>query len=97
MNITVVVRSLFRPSLKVLNLLQAQHLVQIGADIAARDKQRLSALHFAAAHGHLDLVSFLWSKGAELDWESPGGSPDLAGLISHSCNSKHTSLRYQCC
>ncbi|KAL0047124.1 hypothetical protein WJX82_007198 [Trebouxia sp. C0006] len=64
----------------------AQHLVQIGADIAARDKQRLSALHFAAAHGHLDLVSFLWSKGAELDWESPDGrSPlHLAALKGHS-------------
>ncbi len=92
MNITVVVRSLFRPSLKVLNLLQAQHLVQTGADIAPRDKQRLSALHFAAAHGHLDLVSFLWSKGAELDWESPGAFPDLAGLISPSC--KHTTCGY---
>lgn len=64
----------------------AQHLVQIGADIAARDKQGLSALHFAAAHGHLDLVSFLWSKGAELDWESPDGrSPlHLAALKGHS-------------
>ncbi|KAA6422679.1 MAG: hypothetical protein FRX49_07539 [Trebouxia sp. A1-2] len=65
---------------------QAQHLVQLGADIAARDKQRLSALHFAAAHGHLDLVSFLWSKGVELDWESPDGrSPlHLAALKGHS-------------
>ncbi|DBA78472.1 TPA: hypothetical protein ACH3X2_007961 [Trebouxia sp. C0005] len=64
----------------------AQHLVQLGADIAARDKQRLSALHFAAAHGHLDLVSFLWSKGVELDWESPDGrSPlHLAALKGHS-------------
>ncbi len=52
--------------------LQAQHLVQTGADIAARDKQRVSTMHFAAAHGHLDVVSFLWSKGAELDWETPG-------------------------
>ncbi|KAL0039230.1 hypothetical protein WJX77_012197 [Trebouxia sp. C0004] len=64
----------------------AQHLVQLGADIAARDNQRLSTLHFAAAHGHLDLVSFFWSKGAEVDWESPDGrSPlHLAALKGHS-------------
>lgn len=80
MNVAVVVRSLFRPKFQVLNFLQAQHLVQIGADITARDKQRLSALHFAAAHGHLELVSFLWSKGAELDWESPGEFPDSCRL-----------------
>jgi len=85
------------PSFKALLFLQAQHLVQIGADIDARDKQRLSTLHFAASHGHLDLVSFLWSKGAEIDWESPGEFPDLAGSVSHSCNSKHSSRGYQCC
>ena len=51
---------------------QAQHLVQTGADIAAKDKRQFTTLHFAAAHGHLDVVTFLWSKGAELDWETPG-------------------------
>ena len=52
--------------------MQAQHLVKTGADISARDKQGFRTLHFAAAHGHLDIVTLLWSKGAELDWETPG-------------------------
>ena len=60
--------------LATVQLLQARHLVQKGANIAARDKQRVSTLHFAAAHGHQDVVSFLWSKGAELDWETLGES-----------------------
>ena len=53
-------------------LMQAQHLVQTGAQITARDKKGCSTLHFAAAHGQLDIVTYLWSKGAELDQETPG-------------------------
>ena len=62
--------------------MQAEHLVQLGADVSARDKQRMSTVHFAAAHGHLDLVSFLWSKGAELDWETPGTYASAVALHS---------------
>lgn len=53
-------------------ILQAQHLVQTGAQITARDKAGCTTLHFAAAHGQVDIVTYLWSKGAELDWETPG-------------------------
>ena len=52
--------------------MQAQHLVQTGAQITARDKRGCTTLHFAASHGQLDIVTYLWSKGAELDWETPG-------------------------
>ena len=61
-------------------VVQAQHLVQTGANIAAHDKKRVTTLHFAAAHGHLDVVSFLWSKGAELDWETPGEAVDYLAV-----------------
>lgn len=60
---------------------QAQHLVQTGAKITARDKRGCTTLHFAASHGQLDIVTYLWSKGAELDWETPGEVPfDLQTL-----------------
>ena len=66
--------------------LQAQHLVRSGADISAHDKKGFTTLHFAAAHGHLDVVTFLWSKGAEIDWETPGkdASPLCVHMTMHA-------------
>ncbi len=54
--------------------MQAQDILEMGAEISARDKKGLGLVHFAAAHGHLDTVQFLWSKGAQLDMEAPGAT-----------------------
>ena len=51
---------------------QMRQLLQMGADINTRDKKGLGLLHFAAAHGKLEIVKFLWSMGAEIDPEEPG-------------------------
>lgn len=47
-------------------------LLDRGANITAADKQGVSALHFACGQGRLEVVKFLWSRGAELDGEDPG-------------------------
>ena len=83
-------------------VLQAQHLVQTGAQVSARDKKGCTTLHFAAAHGQIDIVTYLWSKGAELDWESPGECQvtslqsavlrERAFEHSHACLLSHTVL-----
>ena len=63
---------------------QVEALLERGADSSARDKQGLSTMHFAAAHGQLEVARFLWTKGVELDSEGPGDarSPQLAHGIA---------------
>jgi hypothetical protein len=58
-------------------------LLDMGADTEARDKKGLLPMHFAAAHGKLEVVKFLWSKGAEIDAEDPGAFQPLRKAPSH--------------
>ena len=55
---------------------QVEQLVEMGADPAAKDAKGLDSMHFAAAHGQLDVVRFLWTKGVELDSEDAGVPSD---------------------
>jgi hypothetical protein len=48
-------------------------LLELGAALDCKDKQGRTPLHFAAANGRTAVVRFLWSKGAEVDAETPGG------------------------
>jgi ankyrin repeat protein len=52
-------------------LSEAQQLMDMGAQPGTQDKGGLSSAHFAAAHGKDNMLSFLWSKGVELDGEDP--------------------------
>ena len=52
-------------------LAEAQQLMDMGAQPGTQDKGGLSSTHFAAAHGKENMLSFLWSKGVELDGEDP--------------------------
>lgn len=45
----------------------------MGAALDCKDKQGRGLLHFAAANGRLPVVRHLWSRGAEVDAETPGG------------------------
>jgi len=71
--------------------LQVEQLVEMGADPAAKDAKGLDSMHFAAAHGQLDVVRFLWTKGVELDSEDAGAgiyhgaymAAQHAGLTAH--------------
>lgn len=53
-------------------LSEAQKLLDMGAQPGTQDKSGLTSAHFAAAHGKKEVLSFLWSKGVELDGEDPG-------------------------
>lgn len=48
---------------------QAVELLAQGAEPGFRDKKGLTPAHFAAAHGHLDLLQYLATKGVDLDAE----------------------------
>jgi len=50
--------------------MQVKTLIQRGAETNVRDKRNLTALHFAAGRGWLDVVQLLWSKAVDLDAES---------------------------
>ena len=62
---------------------QVQQLLETGADVAARDKRGVGALHYAAGQGRLEVVKYLWSKGLDIDAEDPGVQPnrDLACVL----------------
>jgi hypothetical protein len=65
----------------VLNSCQVEELMDMGADLTAKDKKGISALHYACGQGRLEVVKFLWSKGVDLDLEDPGTcSPTLTDL-----------------
>ena len=65
--------------------LQVQQLLEMGADIGAKDKRGISALHYASGQGRLEVLQFLWSKGLELDADDPGAAslPTLAPQNTH--------------
>ena len=58
----------------------AKALLEMGAVLEFRDKQGRRAVHFAAAHGKLEVVQYLWSKGAEMDAEDLCERPACATL-----------------
>lgn len=53
-------------------MLQTEALVELGAALDCKDKKGRCPLHFAAARGRTEVVRFLWSRGAEVDAETPG-------------------------
>lgn len=42
--------------------------------MTAKDKKGVSALHYAAGQGRLEVIKFLYSKGVDLDSDDPGMS-----------------------
>ncbi len=52
--------------------LQVQQLLEMGADVHAKDKSGISALHYASGQGRLEVLQFLWSRGLDLDADDPG-------------------------
>ena len=60
------------------DLAQATTLLDAGADHNAVDGQSLTAAHYAAMDGHLEVVRLLRGRGADLDMrESAGWTPFL--------------------
>lgn len=52
-------------------------LVKGGADTSVRDKHSRQPIHYAAAHGHTDVVEFLASRGADTDADDGRGRTPL--------------------
>lgn len=61
----------------VVLLLQAVELLAQGADPTQKDKQGLTAAHYAASNGYLDVLQYLATKGVDLDAEDPKGRTTL--------------------
>lgn len=63
-----------------------KQLLEAGALPGTTDKEGLGAAHFSAAHGKTDMLTYLWSKGLELDSEDPKGRTPLhlAALGGHA-------------
>ena len=46
--------------------------------MTAKDKKGISALHYAAGQGRLEVLQYLWSKGLDLDADDPGAAHSIS-------------------
>jgi ankyrin repeat protein len=63
------------------DLIEVKNLLEIGADVNAKDKSGITALMFASADGNKDLAALLLAKGADVDAKNNNGETalDLTG------------------
>jgi ankyrin repeat protein len=71
--------------IRLADLLQAEGFLGRGVTPGVKDKEGRTGAHFAAAHGELEMLQFLYSKGVDVDAEdSIGRSPlHYAALRDH--------------
>ncbi len=77
--------------------MQVQQLLEMGADVTAKDKKGISALHYASGQGRLEVLQFLWSKGLDLDADDPGRSTPTTSqwLLTATLGSKTQTLLWK--
>ena len=84
------------PVLKESGHAQMERLLELGADANACDKRRVSGLHYACGQGRLEIVRFLWSRGAELDAEDPGAPHEPLTLSNPYVHGQTRSVTQAC-
>jgi ankyrin repeat protein len=52
-----------------------KHLIDLGADVNARNADGAAAIHFAASDGSLERLELLAKHGADLSYMSKAGTP----------------------
>ena len=59
-------------------------LIALGANIRAQETNGRTPLHWAAFHGHIDVVNLLLANGADVNLRDHGGwIPLMFGRIAH--------------
>ncbi|KAF5981974.1 coenzyme A synthetase [Fusarium bulbicola] len=84
-------KDLFKPYRSIIsggeNTTVLTELLQVGADVNGVSLSGDAAIHLAATHGHIDIVTFL-SEGQEVHLDSPNGKGEtpllLASMHSHT-------------
>jgi ankyrin repeat protein len=51
------------------------HLIDIGANLKARDNEGMTALHLASAEGHISTLQYLCKNGANVKSRNDKGKP----------------------
>jgi ankyrin repeat protein len=70
-----------------------KHLIDLGADVNARNADGASAIHFAASDGSLERLELLTKHGADLSCMSKAGTP-----LHWACGkSRANAVRYTSC
>jgi len=67
-------------------------LIDHGADVNARGKDRMTALMFAARHGHPQVIRQLLAKGADPNARGAGGETALIYAASNGCDAEALKL-----
>jgi ankyrin repeat protein len=75
--------------------MQVEQLMERGADVTAKDKRGISALHYAAGQGRLEIIKLLWSKGVDLDSDDPGEAGPLPEWSEGSGNQGSSSPAWE--
>ena len=65
-----------------------QLLLQAGADVNAAAKDGLTALIYAGAKGHVDVVQLLLQAGAHVNAEDTNGHAEIARLLKEAAPQK---------
>ena len=65
-------------AIKYTRMRVAEFLIQAGVDPAAKDNDQMTALHWAAATGMMDLIKVLLERGAPLEVKNRWGGTVLA-------------------
>jgi ankyrin repeat protein len=72
------------------NVLRAEELLRLGADIDAQDSNGCTALMYAAQGGHIHVIRYLCEKGAALDLQMKTGPTALCfAIYSNRLNVVH--------
>ena len=66
----------------------ATSLLEYGADANAVTRQGIAAVHLAAQEGHVDMVSLLLSRNANVNLSNKV-TPFLSSYRAHHSNSNH--------
>ncbi|KAM4687553.1 uncharacterized protein O3C94_006066 [Discoglossus pictus] len=61
----------------------AEMLLKSGADVNTEQENGETAMHIAAQHGHLKMITALIEEGGELTWQSKAGENPLHTAVKH--------------
>jgi ankyrin repeat protein len=77
------------------NLSEVRHLLDAGTDVNLKDKDGVTPLHVASVYGHLDLVTELIQRGADLNAKTTRFNWDKYSKINKGSTPLRLAIEYR--